>query len=89
MGTLYLVNPFPFLKWLTKAHRGIFSSGSRGGLVAQPPLGDRRLADSKLDSTEDSWCIRCGALHFIEGHTSFHCCGAEAWRGSASSDVVI
>ncbi|GBM04235.1 hypothetical protein AVEN_41045-1 [Araneus ventricosus] len=47
----------------------------------------RRVAGSKPDSTEDPPCMAPVARQIIRsGQTSYHWCGAEAWRGGASSE---
>ncbi|GBO11513.1 hypothetical protein AVEN_178964-1 [Araneus ventricosus] len=49
----------------------------------------RRVPDSKYDSTEDPPCMRPVARQIISsGQTSSRWCGAEAWRGGASSGVI-
>ncbi|GBM18282.1 hypothetical protein AVEN_224163-1 [Araneus ventricosus] len=62
----------------------------RGGLVEKSRLWGRRAPCSKPDSTEDPPCMRPAARQIIRsGQTPSRWRGAEAWRGGASSSVVI
>ncbi|GBM39108.1 hypothetical protein AVEN_73050-1 [Araneus ventricosus] len=61
----------------------------RGGLVARSRPREWRLRGSKPDNTEDPPCVGPVARQIIcSGQTSSHWCGAEVWRGGASSCVV-
>ncbi|GBM45222.1 hypothetical protein AVEN_63833-1 [Araneus ventricosus] len=70
--------------------RGYTNGGSksRGGQVVRSRPRDRRVPVSKPDSTEESLCKRVwcttgpNALLLVW-------CGAEVWRGVASSGVVL
>ncbi|GBN69777.1 hypothetical protein AVEN_147249-1 [Araneus ventricosus] len=62
----------------------------RGGLVLRSRPRDRRAAGSKPDSTEDSPCMGPAARQITRsGQTPSRWCGAEVWRGGASSGVVL
>ncbi|GBN59056.1 hypothetical protein AVEN_33569-1 [Araneus ventricosus] len=61
-------------------------AGGCGDLVVRSRLRKRRAPGSKPDSTEDPPCFQA---KYDFGQTSFRECGAEVWRGSASSGVVL
>ncbi|GBM84881.1 hypothetical protein AVEN_130537-1 [Araneus ventricosus] len=65
-------------------------TGGRGGLVVRSRPRDRRVAGSKPDFTKNPPCMGPAASQIIRSvQTSSRWCGAEAWRGGASSGVVL
>ncbi|GBO46038.1 hypothetical protein AVEN_165652-1, partial [Araneus ventricosus] len=59
-----------------------------GGLAVRSRLWGQRAPGPKPDSTEGPLCMRPSARYIIRsGQTSPNWCGAEAWRGGASSGV--
>ncbi|GBM20754.1 hypothetical protein AVEN_105976-1 [Araneus ventricosus] len=71
---------------------GIYLRAGQGrcGLVVRSRPRNRRVSGSKPDPTEDQPCMGPVARQIIRsGQKSSRWCGAEVWRGAASSGVVL
>ncbi|GBN77639.1 hypothetical protein AVEN_41979-1 [Araneus ventricosus] len=64
---------------------------SRGGLMVRSRHREKRVPGSNLHSNR-SYAVYVGMLQaksYVGGQTSSCWCGAEVWRGAASSGVIL